>query len=224
MHSHKNTPVPRWLNCAPMHLQSQIQPLMVPTCMNASLHTQNALNQLKWNVLLTHSKCTQPTQISAPLTHSQCTQPTEIKGSTYTLRMHSANSMKCSPYTLTMHSTNSNQDLQCWNVDTCTSNASKYLQRAPIQPLCASKLEMASKFFKTPPRLQKRLQERSRGENLYLQTPNGLQIFKAPPKLFKTPPRSLFMHTSNQTSNDTICMCGPITCWKSEERLHIQST
>jgi hypothetical protein len=24
---------------------------------------------------------------------------------------------------------------------------------------------------------------------LHLQTPNGLQIFKAPPKLFKTPPR-----------------------------------
>ncbi len=123
------------------------------------LHTQNALNQLKSRALLTHSECTQPTQ------------------------------MKCSPYTLTMHSTNSNQDLQCWNVDTCTSNASKYLQRAPIQPLCASKFEMASKFFKTPPRLQKRLQERSRGENLHLQTPNGLQIFKAPPKLFKTPPR-----------------------------------
>jgi hypothetical protein len=42
-----------------------------------SLHTQNALNQLK---------------SSAPLTHSECTQPTEIKGSPYTLRMHSANS------------------------------------------------------------------------------------------------------------------------------------
>ncbi len=159
----KNTPVPRWLNCAPMHLQSQIQPLMAPTCMNASLHTQNALNQLKWSALLTHSKCTQPTQIKcspytltmrstnwnqvlplhthnalnqlksrALLTHSECTQPTQ---------------MKCSPYTLTMHSTNSNQDLQCWNVDTCTSNASKYLQRAPIQPLCTSKLEMASKVL-----------------------------------------------------------------------------
>jgi hypothetical protein len=71
LHSHKkNTPVPRWLNCAPMHFQSQIQPLITPTCMNASLHTQNALNQLKWSALLTHSKCTQPTQ------------------------------MKCSPYTL----------------------------------------------------------------------------------------------------------------------------
>jgi hypothetical protein len=80
-----------------------------------SLHTQNALNQLKSSALLTHSKCIQPTQ------------------------------MKCSPYTLRMHSTNSNQDLQCWNVDTCTSNASKYLQRAPIQHLCTSKLEMASK-------------------------------------------------------------------------------
>jgi hypothetical protein len=80
-----------------------------------SLHTQNALNQLKSSALLTHSECTQPTQI------------------------------KVSPYTLRMHSTNSNEDLQCWNVDTCTSNASKYLQRAPIQHLCTSKLEMASK-------------------------------------------------------------------------------
>jgi hypothetical protein len=115
MHSHKHTPAPRWLNCALMHLQSQIQPLMAPTCINASLHTQNALNQLKSSALLTHSKCTQPTQI------------------------------KCSPYTLRMHSTNSNQDLQCWNVDTCTSNVSKYLQRAPVQHLCTSKLEMASK-------------------------------------------------------------------------------
>jgi hypothetical protein len=144
----KNTPVPRWFNCAPMHLQSQNSALngshlhecllahsecTQPTQMKCSpytlkmhstnsnevlpLHTQNALNQLKSKALLTHSGCTQPTQ------------------------------MKCSPYTLTMHSTNSNQDLQCWNVDTCTSNASKYLQRAPIQPLCISKLEMASKVL-----------------------------------------------------------------------------
>jgi hypothetical protein len=42
-----------------------------------SLHTQNALNQLK---------------SSAPLTHSECIQPIEIKGSPYTLRMHLANS------------------------------------------------------------------------------------------------------------------------------------
>jgi len=51
MHSHKHTPAPRWLNCAPMHLQSQIQPLMAPTCINASLHTQNAFNQLKSSAL-----------------------------------------------------------------------------------------------------------------------------------------------------------------------------
>ncbi len=45
-----------------------------------SLHTQNALNQLK---------------SSAPLTHSECTQPIEIKGYPYTLRMHSANWCQC---------------------------------------------------------------------------------------------------------------------------------
>jgi hypothetical protein len=145
MHSHKHTPAPRWLNCALMHLQSQIQPLMAPTCINASLHTQNALNQLKSSALLTlkmHSTNSNPVlslhtqnalnqiKSSALLTHSECIQPTQIK---------------CSPYTLRMHSTNSNQDLQCWNVDTCTSNVSKYLQRAPIRHLCTSKLEMASK-------------------------------------------------------------------------------
>jgi hypothetical protein len=45
-----------------------------------SLHTQNALNQLKSSALLTHSECTQPTQI------------------------------KCSPYTLRMHSTKTPQE------------------------------------------------------------------------------------------------------------------
>ncbi len=82
MHSHKHAPAPRWLNCAPMHLQWQnsarngshlyqcllthsecTQPTlasMLPytlkmhssnSCINASLHTQNALNQLKSSAL-----------------------------------------------------------------------------------------------------------------------------------------------------------------------------
>jgi hypothetical protein len=127
---------------------------MAQLCTNAPPITNSALNGSHLHECL--------------LTHSECTQPTQMKCSPYTLRMHSTNSnqvlplhtqnalnqlksraththsectqptqMKCSPYTLTMHSTNSNQDLQCWNVDTCTSNGSKYLQRAPIQPLCA---------------------------------------------------------------------------------------
>ncbi len=106
------------------------------------LHTQNALNQLKSRALLTHSECTQPTQ------------------------------MKCSPYTLTMHSTNSNQDLQCWNVDTCTSmlrNTSKEHQSS----LCAPpNSRWLPKFFKTRPRLQKRLQEPSRTETCTSNTHN----------------------------------------------------
>jgi len=96
----------------------KIQPLMAPTCINASLHTQNALNQLKSSALWI-----------------ECAQ---------------------------IHLNDSNEDLQCWNVHTCKSNALKYLQRAPIQHLCTSKLQMASKtskLFKTPPRLQKRLQQ-----------------------------------------------------------------
>ncbi len=138
MHSHKHTPAPRWLNCALMHLQSQIQPLMAPTCINASLHTQNALNQLKSSALW----------IECAQVHLM----TQIK--TYNAGMH-----------------------------TCTSNASKYLERAPIQHLCTSKLEMASKtskllqgLFKTPPRLQKRLQEPSRSESFHLQQTQNLKI------------------------------------------------
>ncbi len=46
---HKHTLAPRRLNYAPMHLQSQ--PLMAPTCINASSDTQNALNQLKSSAL-----------------------------------------------------------------------------------------------------------------------------------------------------------------------------
>ncbi len=96
-----------------------------------SLHTQNALNQLK---------------SSAPFTHSECIQPIEIKGSPYTLRMHSANSNEV----LSLHTHNALNDLksgltmlECGHMH----DASKYLQRAPIQPLCTSKLEMASKVF-----------------------------------------------------------------------------
>ncbi len=96
MHSHKHTPVPRWLNCAPMHFNHKFSPEWLPlasmppytlgmhlTNSNQVLpvHTQNALNQLKSSAFLTHSQCTQPIQI------------------------------KCSPYTLKVHSTNSNQVL-----------------------------------------------------------------------------------------------------------------
>jgi len=156
MHSHKkNTPVPRWLNCAPMHLQSQIQPLMAPTCMNASLHTQNALSQLKWSALLTHSQCTQPTQIK-----------------TYNAGMWT------------------HAHPMLWNT-------SKEHQSS----LCAPpNSRWPPKFFKTPPRLQKRLQEPSKTETC---TSNK----------HKTS-RSLLMHTSNQTSNHATHMNGPITCWK----------
>jgi hypothetical protein len=45
-----------------------------------SFHTQNLLNQLK---------------SSAFLTHSECTQPTQIKCSPYTLRMHSNQDLQC---------------------------------------------------------------------------------------------------------------------------------
>ncbi len=178
---------------------------MAQLCTNAPPITNSALNGSHLHQCL--------------LTHSECTEPTQIKCSPYTLRVHSTNSnqvlslhtqnalnqlkssalwIKCGQ----VHLNDSNQDLQCWNVHTCTSNASKYLQRAPIQHLYTSKLKMASKtskLFKTP-RLQKRLQEPSRTETC---TSNK----------HKTS-RSLFMDTSNQTSNHATYMSGPITCWK----------
>jgi hypothetical protein len=113
----------------------KIQPLMALTCINASLHTQNALNQLKSSALWI-----------------ECIQ---------------------------IHLNDSNQDLQCWNVDTCTSNASKYLQRAPIQHLCTSKLQMASKTSKLLQSSSKLLQgskSTSNSANLHLQHRQTLKI------------------------------------------------
>ncbi len=113
----------------------KIQPLMAPTCINASLHTQNAFNQLKSNALWI-----------------ECAQ---------------------------IHLNDSNQNLQCWNVHTCTSNASKYLQRAPIQHLCTSKLQMASKTSKLLQSSSKLLQGSksvSNSANLHLQHTQTLKI------------------------------------------------
>jgi hypothetical protein len=114
----------------------KIQPLMAPTCINASLHTQNALNQLKSSALWI--KCAQ------------------------------------------IHLNDSNQDLQCWNVHTCTSNASKYLQRAQIQHLCTSKFQMASKTSKPLQSSSKLLQgfkSASNSANLHLQHTQTLKFF-----------------------------------------------
>ncbi len=215
---------------------------MAQLCTNAPPITNSALNGSHLHeCLLTHSECTQPTQMkcspytlrmhstnsnevlslhtqnalnqfksSALLTHSECTQPTQIKCFPYAL-----NQLKwsASPYTLKMHSTNSNQDLQCWNVDTCTSNASKYLQRAPIQNLCTSKLEMASKTSKLLQSSWKLLQWSSKLlQGSKSASKNPPEVKSCTSNKHKTS-RSLSMHTSNQTSNDAICMSGPITCW-----------
>jgi hypothetical protein len=118
--------------CTPNH---KIQPWMAPTCINASLHTQNAFNQLKSSALWI--KCAQ------------------------------------------IHLNDSNQDLQCWNVHTCTSNASKYLQRAPIQHLCTSKLQMASKTSKllqSSSKLLRGSKSASNIANLHLQHTQTLKI------------------------------------------------
>jgi hypothetical protein len=113
----------------------KIQPLMAPTCINASLHTQNAFNQLKSSALWI-----------------ECAQ---------------------------IHLNDSNEDLQCWNVHTCTSNASKYLQRALIQHLCTSKLQMASKtskLFQSSSKLLQGSKSASNSANLHLQHTQTLEI------------------------------------------------
>jgi len=113
----------------------KIRPLMAPTCINASLHTQNALNQLKSSALWI-----------------ECAQ---------------------------IHLNDWNEDLQCWNVHTCTSNVSKYLQRAPIQHLCTSKLQMASKtskLFQSSSKLLQGSKSASNSANLHLQHTQTLEI------------------------------------------------
>ncbi len=155
---------------------------MAQLCTNAPPITNSALNGSHLHQCL--------------LTHSECTKPTQIK---------------CSPYTLKMHSTNSNQVFSLH-----TQNALNQLK---------SRLTMLE-CFEIPPKS-------TNPALVHLQTRDGLQNLEPPPKLFKTPPRLqkhlqqcknytsntqtikiLSMHISNQTSNDSICMSGPITCWK----------
>ncbi len=124
------------LKCTRMHLTNTLWPLedwivhqctsnhknqalMAPTCINASSHTRNTLNQLK----------------SSASSH--------IRNALSQLKS-SALQIKCAQ----IHLNDSNQDLQCWNVHTCTSSASKHLQRTPIKNLCTSKLQMACKTSK----------------------------------------------------------------------------
>ena len=131
-----------------------------------SLHTQNALNQLKSSALLTHSQCTQPTQ----------------------MKIYNAG-MWTHAHPMLRNTSKEHQS------STCAPPNSRW----PPKPQSSSKaLQNSSKAPKAPP-------------TVLTYTSNTHK-----------PSRSLSMHTSNQTSNDAICMSGPITCWKSEERLHIQ--
>ncbi len=133
--------------------------------------------------------------------------------------------------------------IKCSTNQMCT-NTPEWLKSRLTMLECA---HMHIQCFQIPPKSTNQIL-------VHLQTPNGLQNLKAPPKLFKTPPRlrkrlqnppkvqtctsnthkpsrSLSMHTSNQTSNHATRMCGPITYWKTiglEERLrnqkHIEHT
>ncbi len=141
MHSHKHTPVPRWLNCAPMHLQSQIQPL------NGS-HLHQCL-----------------------LTHSECTQPTQIK--TYNAGMWTH------AHPMLRNTSKEHQSRTC---------APRNLRWPPKPRRSAKALQSSKSASKNTPEMKTCTSNKHKTS------------------------RSLSMHTSNQSSNDAICMSGRITC------------
>jgi len=189
---------------------------MAPTCINASSHTRNTLKQLKSSAsshirnALNQLKSSASSHTGNALNQLKPSASSHTRNALNQLKSsassHTRNALsqlkssalqiKCAQ----VHLNDSNQDLQCWNVHTCTSNASKHLQRTPIKNLCTSKLQMAcktSKLLQSPPGLQKRLQNPPKEQTCTSNTHKSS--------------RSLSMHTSNQTSNHATCMCGPIT-------------
>jgi hypothetical protein len=126
----------------------KIQALMAPTCINASSHTRNTLNQLKssasshtGNALGFKSSASSHTRNALNQLKSSASSHTRNALNQF---KSSALQIKCAQ----IHLNDSNQDLQCWNMHTCTSNASKHLQRTPIKNLCTSKLQMPCKTSK----------------------------------------------------------------------------
>ncbi len=101
-----------------------------------------------------------------PLTHSECTRPTQMKCSPYTLRMHSTNSNQV----LSLHTQNALNPLK-WRL-TMLECRHMHIQCFEIPPKSTNptlvhlqtwdglqSFRAPSKFFKTPPRFQKRLQQ-----------------------------------------------------------------
>jgi hypothetical protein len=122
---------------------------MAPTCINASSHTRNTLNQLKSSASSHIRNALNQLKSSASSHTRNALNQLESSASSHTRNAlsqlkSSVLQIKCAQ----IHLNDSNQDLQCWNVHTCTSNASKHLQRAPIKNLCTSKLQMACKTSK----------------------------------------------------------------------------
>ncbi len=89
--THLECTQPTQIRCSPytprMHSSNQMKCIPYTLRMHStnpnevlSLHTQSALNDLNSNAFLTHSECTQSTQMKCYLlTHSECTQSTQIK-------------------------------------------------------------------------------------------------------------------------------------------------
>jgi len=130
------------------------------------------------------------------LTQSECTQPTQMKCSPYTLTMHSSNScmntflhtqnaliqlkssalwIKCAQIHLSnsIKTYNAGLHIQCFETPPNSTNPG--LVHLPT-PNGLQNLKAPPKLFETPPRLQNRLQEPSRSENLHLQQTRNLKI------------------------------------------------
>jgi hypothetical protein len=121
------------------------------------------------------------------------------------------------PYTLRMHSTNSNQVLYESNVHKHTLMTQIKTYNAGMCTRAHPMLRNTSKEHQSntyaPPNSKWPPKPQSSSKALQ----NSSKVPKAPPTVqtctsnTQKPSRSLSMHTSNQTSNDAICMSGPIT-------------
>ncbi len=156
MHSHKHTPAPRWLNCAPMHLQSQ----------------NSALNGSRLH---------------------QCL---------LTLRMHSTNSNQVF-YESNVHKYTLMTQIKTYNARMCT-HAHPMLRNTSKEHQSSTCAPPNSKWPPKPQSSSKALQNSSKA-------PKAVPTVQTCTSNTHKPSRSLSMHTSNQTSNDAICMSGPIT-------------
>ncbi len=194
-----------------------------PTQMKCfSLHTQNALNQLKSSALLMHltnsnqmlslhtqNALNQLKRSASPYTNSECTKQTQIKCSPYALNQVKSRltMLECGH----MH-------IQCFKIPPKSTNptfvrlqtrdglqssskllkGSKSASQKPSRTETCTMLEcghMHIQCFEIPPKS-------TNPALVHLQTRDGVQNLEAPLKLFKTPPRlQKHLHESSRSEN-----------------------